>query len=141
MVVHLAQKYEGFRPYPYFCPAGIATIGYGATYYQNGERVTIKDTPITKEVALEILNYHIEMVYLPAVLMLCPVEMTDGRLAALTDFAFNCGIKNLKNSTLRRRVNASLWSSTPAEFRKWIHCGSKELTGLKARREAEIALL
>ncbi|WP_442957741.1 glycoside hydrolase family protein [Polaromonas sp.] len=38
------------------------------------------------------------------------------RLAALIDFAFNLGSGQLRASTLRKRVNASLWAAVPAEL-------------------------
>lgn len=49
-----------------------------------------------------MLLWHIENVYLPAVLKLCPGVDTPERLAALIDFAFNLGVGNLRASTLRR---------------------------------------
>ena len=36
----LCRQFEGFRSKPYLCPAGIATIGYGSTYYSDGRKVT-----------------------------------------------------------------------------------------------------
>ena len=34
--LELIKKYEGFEAKPYLDIAGVPTIGYGATYYQNG---------------------------------------------------------------------------------------------------------
>ena len=48
---------------------------------------------------------------------------------------------NLKNSTLRRRVNEGRWDEVPAEFRKWNRGGGRVLRGLVLRREAEVALI
>lgn len=137
----LARRFEGCRFYPYLCPAAVPTIGYGATYYENGARVTLHDLPITKRRAEELLVWMIEAVYMPVVVRLCPGIDCPYRLAAIIDFAFNLGAKNLKQSTLRRRINAGDWDAVPAELRKWVRGGGKVLRGLVLRREAEIDLI
>jgi lysozyme len=137
----LARRFEGLYLTPYLCPAGVPTIGYGATYYQDGRRVQLTDAPITKEQADALLLWMVSTVYLPAVIKLCPTVNTPERLAALIDFTFNLGSGNLKASNLRKRVNARDWDAVPAEFRKWVKGGGKVLRGLVLRREAEIAIL
>jgi len=137
----LARCFEGLYLLPYLCPAGVPTIGYGATYYENGVRVTLKDPAITRERAEALLLWLVRTVYLPAVLKLCPGVDTPQRLAALIDFAFNLGAGNLAASTLRKRVNANRWADVPVEFRKWIRGGGRVLRGLQLRREAEVALV
>lgn len=137
----LARRFEGLYLKPYICPAGVPTIGYGATFYENGERVTLRDTPITKERAEALLLWMIRTQYMPAVIKLCPEVDNPKRLAALIDFAFNLGVGRLKSSTLRKRVNAGEWDLVPAELRKWTRGGGKILRGLVLRREAEIQLI
>lgn len=137
----LARRFEGLYLSPYLCPAGVATIGFGATFYEDGTPVTLRDAPITRERANSLLLWMVRKVYLPAVVVLCPRVSNPNRLAALIDFAFNLGSKRLKTSTLRRKVNAGDWEAVPAELRKWIRGGGKVLRGLVLRREAEIAIL
>lgn len=137
----LARRFEGLYLSPYLCPAGVPTIGYGATYYEDGTPVTLRDAPITRERANALLLWMVRKVYLPAVVVLCHRVSDPNRLAALIDFAFNLGSKRLKTSTLRRKVNAGDWEAVPAELRKWIRGGGKVLRGLVIRREAEIAIL
>lgn len=136
----LARRFEGLYLSPYLCPAGVPTIGYGATYYEDGRRVTLKDEPITRDRAEALLLWMVRTRYLPGVIKLCPNVDSSERLAALIDFAFNLGVGNLKASTLRRRVNSGEWDKVPAEFRKWNKAGGKVLRGLTLRREAEIRL-
>ena len=69
----LARMFEGLYLSPYLCPAGVATLGYGATYYEDGTRVQLSDPPITRERAEALLLWMIQTKYLPAVLKLCPV--------------------------------------------------------------------
>ncbi len=137
----LARRFEGLYLTPYLCPAGVPTIGYGATYYQDGTRVQLTDPAITREWAEALLLWMVRTVYLPAVLKLCPGVDNPQRLAALIDFTFNLGASQLKASTLRRRVNAGDWDAVPDELRKWVRGGGRVLRGLVVRREAEAALI
>lgn len=137
----LARRFEGLRLSPYLCPAGVPTIGFGSTFYEDGTRVQLTDPPITRERAEALLLWMVRKVYLPAVMRLCPGVDSPGRLAALIDFTFNLGQGKLKASTLRRRVNAGQWGQVPAELRKWVRGGGRVLRGLVTRREAEVALV
>ena len=136
----LMRRFEGLYLTPYLCPAGIPTIGYGATYYEDGTRVTLFDAPITRERALELLQWMVRTVYLPTVMRLCPGIDNPNRLAALIDFTFNLGGSALKNSTLRCKVNVGMWAAVPTELRKWVMAAGTRLRGLVIRREAEAAL-
>jgi lysozyme len=137
----LARRFEGCYLRPYLCPAGVPTIGYGATFYEDGTRVTLFDAPITRERAESLLLWMVRTRYLPVVLRLCPGIDSPERLAAIIDFTFNLGAGNLQASTLRRRINAGRWDDVPGELRKWIKGGGRVLAGLVKRREAEVALL
>lgn len=137
----LMRRFEGFYPQPYLCPAGVPTIGYGATYYEDGTRVTLSDPPVSRERAEALLLHTVNAVYLPQVLRLCPGLDHPDRLAALIDFAYNLGGSALKGSTLRKRVNARDWGAVPNELRKWNRAGGRVLRGLMIRREAEAALI
>lgn len=139
----LCRRFEGFYSRPYLCPAGVPTIGYGATHYLDGRRVTLKDAAISRETAERLLIAQIERTYLPAVLRLCPSMLTASaeRMAAIIDFTFNLGDGRLRSSTLRKRINAGEWELVPVELRKWTIGGGKVLRGLVLRREAEIALV
>lgn len=137
----LCRRWEGCYLTPYLCPAGIPTIGYGATYYETGHSVTLHDAPIKKERAEELLIWMVSTRYLPAVIQLCPGIDTPERLAAIIDFTYNLGSGNLRSSTLRKRINAGRWEDVPAELRKWNKAGGNVLSGLTKRREAEAALV
>jgi lysozyme len=137
----LARRFEGCYLRPYLCPAGVPTIGYGATYYEDGSRVTLADPPITIERAESLLLWMIRTKYLPAVIRLCPGIDDPHRLAAIIDFTFNLGAGSLQVSTLRRRINAGQWDDVPDELRKWVKAGGRVLRGLVLRREAEAVLI
>jgi lysozyme len=137
----LARRFEGLYLTPYLCPAGVPTIGYGGTYYEDGTRVQLTDAPITRKRAEALLLWMVRTKYLPAVMRLCPGIDSTNRLAAIIDFTFNLGAGNLKASTLRKRINAGCWEDVPTELRKWNKAGGKVLKGLTIRREAEVTLI
>jgi lysozyme len=139
----LCRRFEGLVLKPYLCSAGVPTIGYGATYYLDGRPVTLKDPPISREAAERMLILQIERDFLPAVVRLCPVLLheTPERLAAIIDFAFNCGHGALRASTLRRKINAELWNEVPVQLMRWNRAGGRVLRGLTIRRQAEANLI
>lgn len=137
----LCRKFEGLFLSPYLCPAGVPTIGYGATYYQDGTRVTLRDPPITRQQAEALLLWMVRARYLPEVLRLCPGIDDPCRLAAIIDFTFNLGSGNLRSSTLRKRINAGDWDAVPTELLKWVKAGGRKLRGLVIRRQAETVLI
>lgn len=137
----LCRRFEGFYPRPYLCPAGVPTIGYGATYYEDGTRVTLRDPAIDQARAEALLLWHLRQVYLPTVLALCPGVTDPERLAALIDFTFNLGAGNLRASTLRRKVNAGLWDEVPVQLMRWNKAGGRVLRGLTIRRKTEADLI
>ena len=137
----LARRFEGFRARPYMCPAGIPTIGYGATYYLDGRQVKLTDPPVSREAAERMLLVMMSRNYLAPTLRMAPNVDTPGRLAALADFAFNLGLARLKGSTLRRRALAGDWRGVRVELAKWTRGGGRVLPGLVTRRAAEAALV
>jgi lysozyme len=142
--IELAKRFEGFcrvpkadpdRAYPYVCPAGFWTIGYG-------HLCDAKHLPITMEEGEAFLAADMAD-SLSATLRYCPVLATepDGRLAAIVDFTFNLGVGRLQTSTLRRRVNQRDWVAAAKELRRWVNGGGKVLPGLVTRRIVESNLL
>jgi lysozyme len=138
VVMAMCLHFEGLYLRPYLCPAGVPTIGVGSTRYLDGRAVSLADPPITREHALHLLRHKILSEYMPGVHHLCGAVDEPGRLAALTDFAYNLGLPKLKASTLRRRVVAGRWDQVPTELRKWVMAGGRRQRGLVLRREAEI---
>lgn len=137
----LCKRFEGIFLKPYLCPALVPTIGAGATYYENGVRVTLADPAITMERAMSLLMFHIRQVYLPAVKALCPGCDTPEHLAAIVDFCFNLGQSALRSSTMRRYINLGRWTDVKRELLKWVKAGGRVQRGLQLRRQAECLLL
>jgi lysozyme len=134
----LCKQFEGFRSKPYLCPAGVATIGYGSTYYSDGRKVTLQDQPMDEPAASALLMYELQHTYLPGTLRNCPILATDERrLNAVVDFCYNLGIGRLQTRTLKRKINAQDWEGAKEELKKWNKGGGKVLAGLDKRRKAE----
>jgi lysozyme len=140
-LIALCKRFEGCRLKPYLCPAGVATIGFGATAYPDGRKVALTDPPITLVYAEQILR-HDAARFLSATAKLSPVLLLDPpKHAAIADFAFNLGVGRYRASTLRKRVDAEDWEGAAAELMKWTRGGGKVLPGLVKRRQAECLLL
>ena len=137
----LIRKYEGCFLRPYLCPAGVPTVFFGATFYKDGRKVQLTDPEGTIDQAEDLLDWMLEKIYFPGVLKLCSELDSGYRGGALTDFAFNLGINALKNSTLRKKVNAGDWEGAKKEILKWNKGGGKVLSGLTKRRISESILL
>ena len=142
LAAELCRKFEGFRSKPYLCPAGIATIGYGSTYYADGRKVTLQDAPVTQEQADALLQAELQHTYAPGVLRLCPILATEpAKFNAVVDFCYNLGVGRLQTSTLRRKINAQDWDAAKEQLMLWTRGGGKVLPGLVKRRQAECALM
>lgn len=141
LAAELCRQFEGLYLRPYLCPAGVPSIGYGATRYMDGSRVQLSDPPISRARAETMLLWQLRTIYLPAVRRACPDVTDPRRVAALADFTFNLGESNLRASTLRKRVNEGRWDLVPGELKRWVRANGRILPGLVARRAAEAALI
>ena len=131
------KKYEGFKSKPYLCPAKVPTIGYGATYYPNGQKVKLTDPAIDEKHASLLLEAMLNP-YEKAVDSYCRDDINQNQFDALVSFAYNLGNSALKSSTLLKKANANPNDKTIRnEFLKWVNAGGKRLPGLVNRRTEE----
>jgi lysozyme len=131
----LLKRSEGFRSHVYLDVAGIPTIGYGHQLvhpecFPNG---------ILEAQGAEILACDVRGAE-QAVLRMVKVVLTQGQFDALVDFCFNIGSGKLAASTLLKELNAGQYAAAAEQLLRWDYAGSQEITGLKARREAEFQL-
>ena len=138
--INMIKSFEGLRLKPYACPAGIPTIGYGNTFYENGTKVKLSDPAITEERATELLKNSL-ISFEKYVDSYCIDTITQNQFDALVSFCYNVGPGNLKKSSLLKKVNANPNDETIRDaFMKWITGGGKVLKGLVRRRTAEADL-
>jgi len=136
----LIKSFEGFSSKPYLCPANVPTIGYGATYYPNGKRVTLSDKHITEEEGSALLLVTLAQ-YEKDVDSMTRDDINQQMYDSLCSFSYNLGSNALRKSTLLKKVNAN--PNDPLikdEFMKWVNAGGRKLSGLVKRREAESKL-
>lgn len=72
----------------------VPTIGHGATYYEDGRRVTLADPPITRQRARELATWHLSSVYMRCVvesLGETPVHPEELQLAVDHAGQYGCG--------------------------------------------------
>lgn len=155
VAVALCKQFEGLHRigkdgliYPYICPAGYPTIGWGTVYKPSGKKVTMDDPPITRETADAWLMDELRRVCASAVARQCPElfawSVANGQwkqFCAIADFTYNLGAGRLQTSTLRRKLRALDWGGAQEQLKLWVRGGGSVLPGLVRRRAAEAKLL
>jgi len=127
-------EFEGFSSKPYLCPAKLATIGYGNTFYSDGKKVTLLDKEITKLEAFEMFK-EIADKFAKRVSSCVKSPLNQNQFNSLVSFAYNVGVANFMNSTLLKKVNTNHNDlSIKDEFLRWDKVGTKKLNGLTKRR-------
>jgi GH24 family phage-related lysozyme (muramidase) len=140
----IVQDFEGCRLQAYRCPAGVPTIGWGATRYLPPRGAVQMGDTITQTQADELLRRDLLDLRGPGLFTLLPLAAgwAPNRIAALVSWAYNVGLGAVEESTLRRRILAG---EDPAqvvveELPRWNKADGKALEGLARRRAAEVTL-
>lgn len=133
--VAFIKRWEGCKLQPYYCSAGILTVGYGHT----GDDVKLGDT-ITQAQADELLAKDLVR-FENAIWNSVRFGLSQHEFDALVSFAFNVGVTAFKGSSLVNYLNRGMKLHAGQEFGRWVHAkvnGQKVvLPGLVARRNAE----
>ena len=140
--LELTKVSEGFRGKLYNDAARYCTIAYGHLVKRaacDGTEPAEFLRGVSRARGTEMLVDDMRTAQV-AVMTSVNVGLSDGQYAALCDFVYNVGSGNFRRSTLRKVVNAREFDRVPFQFRRWVKAGGRELPGLKARREKEIAL-
>jgi len=132
----LAKPFEGLRLKAYHDPVGYPTQGYGRLLSRTPWAPLEGYPDIDEHTAEEWLKADMARA-VRAAIRLCPGAESPAQLAALADFAFNCGGGNLQVSTLRKKVNRGDFGGAAQEFQKWVFARGVKLPGLVRRRRAE----
>jgi lysozyme len=135
----LAESAEGEVLHPYQDPAGVWTIGEGSTRDLDGNPVTSRTPPITKEQADKLLQRDMASAF-DAVRGDVKVPLTPAEEAALADFVYNLGAGNFERSTLLKLLNRGDFEGAAKQFARWDTANGEALAGLARRRAAEAAL-
>jgi lysozyme len=132
------KQQEGLVLHPYLDQVGIPTIGYGSTYYENGEHVKITDPPITIERARELFN-NTSGQYSHAVAYWTKPILKQNQFDALFSLVYNIGTSGFRSSTLLKIINGQQGDLQKAWY-AWNKADGKILQDLVDRRKAEYNL-
>lgn len=136
----LIKSFEGLSLKPYKCSAGISTIGFGNTYYENNVKVQMSDPVITKQRAEDLLKLNADR-FAVKVSNIVHKPITQNQFNSLVSFAYNLGSGALASSTLLKLVNINPNDAMIAkEFLRWNKAGGKTIQGLTNRRIKESSL-
>ena len=132
----LIKKFEGVRLKAYKCSAGVPTIGFGNTFYEDGEKVQMNDT-ITLERARDLFDMLLPR-YEKIVLKKVNVQMKQNEFDALVSHTYNTG----GSSTLFRLINEKAYKEDIKNWwlTKYTTANGKKLKGLVERRKQEYDL-
>jgi lysozyme len=139
--LELIKGFERFMSKPYIDAVGIATIGYGNTYYPDGRKVTIQDAQITEGQATILLETIFEKDFAKYI----PDNVNQNQFDAIASLIYNIGAGAFFKSTLLKKVKVNPNDkSIEQEFWKWnkgrILGQFVELKGLTNRRKKESEL-
>lgn len=137
--LNLITQFEGFSTVPYLDQNNVSTIGYGSTYYSDGTRVTMDDSPVTQEQALQLLDYSCQTA-VNCINRLVQIDLNQNQFDALVDFVYNVGSGNFQSSTLLKDINSNNLADIPNQFMRWNKVAGQPNNGLTRRRQAEINL-
>lgn len=135
--------FEGFRSKPYRDSVGVATIGYGNTYYLDGRKVKMTDPPISKDEAKKLKMAVINQDFAPVVNRLLEREIKAGQITqnmfdSLISLTYNIGVGALKKSSVIRHLKNGDKQKAGDAFLMWKNAGGKPI--LLSRRQKERAV-
>jgi lysozyme len=132
--LNFLKELEGFSPKPYFCSAGVSTIGHGHVILS-----TEKFNIISEEDAMSLLLGDTEKAG-NCIKKAVTVQLNQNQFDALVCFVFNIGCQAFKKSTLLKILNTGDYFYAAGQFQRWIFSKSHPIDGLITRRDKERAL-
>jgi lysozyme len=134
--ISLLRKFEGLSLYPYNCPAGKRTIGYGHVILPSETHLL---NSISANEAELLLRADIEPIE-SAFKNILRCKLTQNQFDALGCLVFNIGIQAFQHSSLLRLLNLGKTEQAGKQFGRWIYTKGKPLNGLIKRRAEELKL-
>ena len=147
--INLISEFEGFAKeispdvaVPYKCSAGYPTIGFGAIYGLDGNRVKMDHEPITREQAENLLRRDTKISYNAVARLTQPYfhKLTENQVGALTSLTFNIGSGNFRASQIRSKITRGEIEGAGKLFWQWRRAGGRIVKGLVRRRAKETEL-
>jgi len=117
----------------YQCPAGVWTIGWGATGGDVGPDTVWDQERCDSRLEEDVARHATEVVR-----VLNGAPTTQGQFDALVSFHYNTGA--IGRATLTRKHMAGDYAGAAREFGRWNKAAGRVLAGLTRRRAAEVKL-
>jgi lysozyme len=148
--IKILHDFESCRLKAYKCPAGVWTIGWGNTFYENGTPVKEGDV-ITQERADSLFKFILAR-FEDMARKAITSNVNENQFSAFVSALYNIGpggpkksglvrLTNGNPSTLLRKINTDPNDfSIRDQFMLWISKGSSFENGLRRRRKAEADL-
>jgi lysozyme len=134
--IDLIKKFEGLFLKSYLCPAGVPTIGYGSTMWNDSKKVKIGEV-ITLEGAEKLLMWELEK----KSVCLQKLNLNQNQFDSLLSFIYNVGVGAFTKSTLLKIIKVNPNDAKVREqLMRWVNKGSSFEKGLTRRRTAEANL-
>ena len=134
-LLNLIKKFEGFEPLPYYCSAGVLTIGYGHAILPNESFKRI-----TEPQALDILKSDIAIA-IRIVEKYVTFPLTENQKDAITSLVFNWQPSNFIKSRGLKYLNQGDFANAKIEFfskeKGVVNVRGKFSQGLYNRRQLE----
>ncbi|TCJ98830.1 lysozyme [Volucribacter psittacicida] len=128
---------ESCRQQPYYCPAGILTVGIGSTA-QTGQPIQQRQYS-EAEIAERFAN-DVRQAEQCVNRYANGKAMPQGAFDALVSISFNVGCGKMRQSTLFKMANQGYTPEMCNQFERWVYSNGKKLNGLVKRRQQEKAL-
>ena len=141
--IDLIKKFEGLQYYPYRCPAGKLTIGYGHVINRKYYDLTRAISPITQEKAEQFLDKDLKEVE-ATINYAVKVDLMQNQFDALASLIYNWGSYNFRSSKGLKKLNTGDYEASANEFfseeKGVVKVNGRILKGLLNRRQAELRL-
>ena len=140
----LIREFEGCKLVAYKCPAGVWTIGYGSTFYEDGtpvkegDKIDIYTANQLFDNVLTKFEKQVRLLLGDTLLVSLPAEAID----SLISISYNIGTGAFAKSTLLKRIKTNKldFDGIEAAFNMWVKSNGKVLKGLQRRRKAEFQM-
>jgi lysozyme len=131
------QGRESFSAKPYLDGGGVPTIAFGSTEYEDGTRVKLTDSPVTRQRGLELFHHTLEK-YKKCVLASVKVPMEQREFNAMVSLCYNIGVGAFAKSTLVKLMNQNAPRvQVGDQFLRWNKDNGRVVAGLTNRRVLE----
>jgi lysozyme len=132
------MKEEGIVLHPYKDSAGIATIGIGSTYWEDGRKVSMQDKPITQQRALDLFEYTLKR-YEAQVNKSITRPINQNQFDALVSLCYNIGTAGFASSTVAKLVQVNPCDPDIKKwFEAWKNAGGKPVLLQRRIREHKL---